>query len=677
VKDVRVRAAWSLAAFAGVCAVADTVLTGLRTPLLSLDAWAEHGWPSVTLATLGSALMGALIVSRYPRHPVGWLLMVAGMSSLSISSEAYYLWAFDGDGHGPAVAGHVAGWVSSLLGAPLAMTAVILVLLIAPDGRLLSPRWRWVGRSALLGLALYTATVLSLSPTTFDLDEQDLGPGMSVLANIGVTMMIVSLVTATVGLGVRLHRAQGETRRQLLWIAASAVLLAGSFAWLLLIVGLNGGEQSGLAVFILFLGYLSVPVCTAVAVLRHRLFDIDVVVNRALVVFFAAAFAAGAYVLVVVALGAVVGGRTGFWPSLLVTAAVALAFQPLRRRVVGLADRLAFGASAEPYDALAEFSRRLGESPDPSDLLPAVAEAAAGAVGARGVAVDLTLPFGPALSATWPAPAAAGVGQRTEIAIVDDEEQLGTLTVEMPPGRGLRDRDAALLRDLADQSLVAFRNARLSAELAHRVDLLDLQAQALEESRRRLIDAADAERRRLEHAVRREVAPHLDALPSLLESLGSDDAPPVSADDVQRLRGQVEQALEALRDITRGVYPAQLQRAGLEPALRSLIARTPDARLLVDGDPLLPRNDSRVEAAAYFCVAEAVRALTGPVEVTLTRRPDEVVVVVEGTDGAELPVPHMRDRAEALDGTVTSRRTGGRIALEARLPVRDPAVVSA
>src|SRR5207245_6170080 len=100
-----------------------------------------------------------------------------------------------------------------------------------------------------------------------------------------------------------------------------------------------------------------------------------------------------AYVLVVVAIGAILGRRAGFWASLLTTALVALAFQPLRRWVVRVADRLAFGTAAEPYDALAEFTRRLGESPDPASLLPAVADAATTAVGARRTTVSLSLPF--------------------------------------------------------------------------------------------------------------------------------------------------------------------------------------------------------------------------------------------------------------------------------------------
>src|SRR3954469_11313304 len=111
---MRVRVAWSMAVFAVVCAALDTVFTGMRAPLLSTSVWTDHGWPMVTLATVGCALMGAFIVSRYPRHPVGWLLVVAGTSCISISAEAYYLWALDGAGHGSSAAGHIAGWVSGL-----------------------------------------------------------------------------------------------------------------------------------------------------------------------------------------------------------------------------------------------------------------------------------------------------------------------------------------------------------------------------------------------------------------------------------------------------------------------------------------------------------------------------------------------------------------------------------
>src|SRR3954464_14982174 len=148
----RARIAWVLVALSVVLAVADTVFTALNTSLLSRSTFIDHGWPMISLTTLSCSVMGALVVSRYPRHPIGWLLLVAGLSTISISTEAYSLWAFGGSGHGPPLVGHLAGWVSLFFGAPLAMTAVVVIFLIAPDGRYLSARWRWVTVTAVVGL---------------------------------------------------------------------------------------------------------------------------------------------------------------------------------------------------------------------------------------------------------------------------------------------------------------------------------------------------------------------------------------------------------------------------------------------------------------------------------------------------------------------------------------------
>src|SRR3954452_17578448 len=669
----RVRVAWGLAMLSLMLAVADTVFTELHTPLFSQAAWIDHGWPMISLTTLACSVMGALVVARYPRHPIGWLLLVAGLSTISISTEAYSLWALEGSGHGPALAGHVSGWVSLLFGAPLAMTAVVVIFLIAPNGQFLSGRWRWVAVTAIVGLVFYTSAVATVSPTDYVIDSTNVGPGLSLLAGTGILLMIASLVASTVCLVIRLRRAHGDTRRQLLWVTASATLLAVAFVWFLVFQKLNSNEKVDASVVVLYIAYLSLPICIAVAVLRHRLLDIDVIVNRALVVFLATALVGATYVLLVVALGSVLCGTVGFCGALLATAGVAIASQPARRRIVRIADRLAFGASAEPYDALAQFSRRLGESPDPSDLLPAVAEAAANAVGARRAVVTLALPSAADRFVTWPADSAAASGPTADIPITDHYEVLGSLRVEMRPGRAVRSRDTALLTDLADQAAVAFRNARLSAELSYRVAELDEQSRTLVASRHRLITAGDAERSRLERAVTREVAPHLADLPEDLDLLADGARCPVTAELVHPLRTRAEVALESLREITRGVYPAQLGRTGLEPALRSLLARRANTTLPVVGRSDLVRSDARVEAAAYFCVAEAMRDLGDPVEVSLSRRQDAVRVRIDGQADGDLALDNMRDRAEALGGTISSNARAGRLSLEVWLPA--PAVV--
>jgi signal transduction histidine kinase len=480
---------------------------------------------------------------------------------------------------------------------------------------------------------------------------------------------------------VRLRRSRDDVRRQLLWIASSAAFLALGVVVILLVPRITGVEGTWLAALPLRVGQVVVPLCVAVAILRHRLLDIDVIVNRALVLAIATALAAVGYVLVVVTVGLAVGtGARGFWPSLLATAVVALAFQPLRTRVVHVADRLAFGSSAAPYEALADFSRRLGNSPDPSTMLPEVSEAAARAVGAAQVTAVLHVESGTDLTAAWPAGEVSDPGSTDlQIPVLHLAERLGSITVTMPPGHPLRRRERQLLTDLADQAGLAFRHARLTAELSSQVAQLGQRTDELGDSRRRLISAGDAERSRLEHAIAGQVVPHVLALPDQLRRLsvtGISRTPSSDDTDLDPLLHSLSTALESLREITRGVFPAQLARSGLAAALESLFSRTGGStRLLVDAGVAGRRFDARVEAAAYFCVAEATQDLRAPVVVVLAAADGELAVAISGSDGGGLRLDHIRDRIEATGGRVAVSSADGRIALDAWLP--DPVATAA
>jgi hypothetical protein len=229
----------------------------------------------------------------------------------------------------------------------------------------------------------------------------------------------------------------------------------------------------------------------------------------------------------------------------------------------------------------------------------------------------------------------------------------------MPAGRALRSRDVALLRDLADQTVVAFRNARLAAELSNELAQLAVRTDRLAESRRRLIRAGDAERDRLERAIVRDVVPHLLELPDRLVELAAGGPEHLDATAVQPLLADTGAALEALREITRGVYPAQLVRSGLEPALRSLLARTGTARLTVDALPPRDRTGPQVEGAAYFCVAEAARDLASVETVAVAPDGEQLVVRVAGSGRLDAgQVANMRDRAEAAGGLLRDLSEG-------------------
>jgi GAF domain-containing protein len=492
-------------------------------------------------------------------------------------------------------------------------------------------------------------------------------------------MVAGGLGASAVSLVLRVRRARDDSRRQLLWIASSAAALAFGVAVVLAVPQIQGAEKSWLAALPLNLAYFAFPLAVAVAVLRHRLVEIDLIVNRALVLAMATGVAAVGYVLVVVLVGLVVdGGTRGFWPSLFATAFVALAFQPLRGRVVRVADRLAFGPAAVPYEALAEFSRRLEDSAESLDLLPAVAEAAGSAVRASRATALLHVEAGPDLSADWSSSGAGDqVGSLVEVPVLDRGEQLGSITVVMPAGRPLRSREQRLLADLADQAGLAFRNARLTAELSGQVVQLDRRNRELADSRRRLITAGDAERSRLERSIAGQVVPHLTPLPGRLDQLALPDLEASNLDPAALgpLLDSLNDALEALREITRGVFPAQLARSGLHPALLSLFARSGGPARLVVEESASGRFDPGVEAAAYFCVLESMNHGSA-VSVVVEVRDDVLRVELVGVEGDGSALGHMRDRVEAVGGSVTMSAPGRDLRVDVRLPAPQPATAS-
>jgi signal transduction histidine kinase len=625
--------------------------------------------------------MGALIVSRHPKHPLGWLLCVASLLSVTLAADAYTLWVLEGNGPGSSYWAHVIAWASPLLGWP-AFTALIVVFLISPTGHLASPGWRWALWTTLTGLGLHTLGSLAIPPGDFTDAEQYDGFTLSTtLLTIGYLLIAAGLIASAVSLVLRLRKAVDDERRQLLWIASSAVLLAIGVVVILAVPRIQGEEGTWLAALPLRLAQLAVPLCVAVAVLRHRLLQIDLIVNRALLVALATTLAAIGYVSVVVVVGSAVGGGAGgFWPSLIATALVAMAFQPLRHRVVRLADKLAFGSAAAPYEALAEFSRRLGDKPDPAALLPAVAEAGAHAVNAGRAVASIHVDAGPDRVAAWPLTGADDpTAVRVTTSIVDHGDRLGSITVEMADGHTLRPQGQRLLADLADQAAMAFRNAQLTAELSAQVEQLSLHTYEVDQSRARLISAADAERSRVERAIAREVLPHLAPLPQRLRQLSQPHACGQAALDaahVAPLLSSMNTAMQSLREITRGVFPAQLTRSGLQTALGSLLAR-PDltGNLTVEDSAANLRFDPRVEAAAYFCVAEATRAFDHPIGVKLSVHADQLHLSMNGIQSGGLSVSHMRDRIEATGGSVSTARRDGRTFIEVRAPsARTPAL---
>jgi hypothetical protein len=366
--------------------------------------------------------------------------------------------------------------------------------------------------------------------------------------------LLVELLVAAASLVVRMRHARGVERQQLRWLAVAASMvavcfvLAASLPW-------QTGILGWLRILPLQLSVVAVGVAAGLAILRYRLYDLDLVVSRAILLTLSTVAVAAGWTLLVVVVGRTLPTWVGeaFWPSLLATAAVALAFQPLRRGLVRLADRLAFGSRAAPYEALADLGRNLQQAPGAVDLLRNVAEAVAEATGAQEVTAVLELPGGGEVAQRWPPGPDGPGGETAELVVHDRGERLGRVEVGMPPGRPLRPVERSLVEDLLAQTAIALRNLRLEAELTADVAELARRTSALAESRRRLVLARDEEKARFAAALDETVLPHLTPLPGRLQAVSASVADGTGpAPDLGPERAAATPALDELRRLVRG-----------------------------------------------------------------------------------------------------------------------------
>jgi signal transduction histidine kinase len=436
--------------------------------------------------------------------------------------------------------------------------------------------------------------------------------------------------------------------------------------------------------------------------------NIRAIVNKAVVVGALAAFITTIYVAIVVGIGAAIGiiGEPNLALSILATGILAVAFQPVRERVQGVANRMVYGHRASPYEVLARFSDNVAGAYATEDVLPRMARVIA--QGTAAGRAEVWLRIGPELrlSASWPeggqasrgSPAPLTDGELPQLPECDRAvpvrhrgELLGALAVSKPPGEPLTPAEDKLLSDLAAQAGLVLRNVRLSTELQARLDEISGQALELRASRQRIVAAQDAERRRLERDIHDGAQQHLVALAVKLRL-----ARTMVAKDRRRateilteLQGETEGALETLRDLVRGIYPPILEREGLAAALAAHARKIGLAVAIEVGSP--ERQPAEVEAAAYFCCLEAFQnvvkhAFASRVVVRLERRGAELLFSVSddgvgfdpGTAPLGLGLQNMADRVEALGGSVEILSTPGEgTTLTGKIPLGDPARASA
>jgi signal transduction histidine kinase len=656
------------------------LLLGFRAPASVQIAPQEYVFG---LSFLGFSIVGALVAPRRPENPLGWLFCAAGVfSTLAIATSEYGIQALRG-GLRSWPAGEFSIWVSTWL-AIAGIGMLTFIVLLFPNGRLLSPRWRPVAWLAAF-LPVFALTVGAFVPgpmtgglgSTIILDHNPFGvDGLRFLAPVGPYFFpgwAAILAVAAVSMVVRLRRSTGEERQQLKLFGFAAVILAGaalSSAVLDSVPALAGVRPVDSVLGAI--GMLSVATATGVAILRYRLYEVDVVISRTVTYAALAALITAVYLAVVVGIGSLVGrgNSANVFLSVIATAIVALAFQPVRTRLQHIADRLVYGRRASPYEVLSEMSRRVAEAYG-EDLLPRMAQVLA--QGTDAIRAEVWLRLGGELrrAAAWPAATGeppvvpvSGIdvptipGSSHVVPVRHADVMLGALALIKRPGDALSPIEVKLVDDLASEAGLVLRNVALTEELREHVD--ELRA-----SRQRLVTAQDAERRRLERNLHDGAQQNLVALRvklSLARSLAVKDPGQVTAllGDLDR---DANEAIETLRDLARGIYPPLLADEGLAAAVQAQ-ARKATLPVSVQANGI-GRYPAEVEATVYFCCLEALQnvqkyARASVATVSLDQRNGRLCFTVEddgtGFEPGITPkgagLTNLADRLDALGGTL-------------------------
>ncbi|HEX6151338.1 hypothetical protein [Nocardioides sp.] len=332
-----------------------------------------------TLMTLAYLAVGGMVATRLPANPVGWLFCATGFFlGLTTVSFGYAALALDQVTSRGSETGVLAAWVTSWSWTPPLLGVPALLFLLFPDGRLLGPRWRWVvglvaaGLACVVGATALTAGGLTNSPVPNAENPVGLLPRTlaDAIVTVGFLLSLVALLLACCSLVIRVRSSRGVERQQLKWLMWSASLLPVYLATGLVRWVLDGSGGGALAELLLVLSLTVVPLAVGAAILRYRLYDIDLVINRTLVYGLLTVTLATAYLTCVLLLRVTLDPLTS-GSDLAVAAstlAVAALFRPLRRRIQALVDHRFYRARYDASRTIDTFAAHLRDELDLATL---------------------------------------------------------------------------------------------------------------------------------------------------------------------------------------------------------------------------------------------------------------------------------------------------------------------
>jgi signal transduction histidine kinase len=629
--------------------------------------------------------VGVWLTWRLPTHPQPVRLLVSGT-------------AFVANGAFGTLASQLqinSAWAPvfstlSLEAQAIGSLAVALLIGSYPDGfverswQRLALRCSWV---VLLGppLALLASPVVPASPwdtVDFAMPNPYAVSWLAWLAQPAAWLAVNSWWVAVVGVLVlcaRFVAADGGGRARMRVLFVVVVVGITLYAAGTVALALGAPEDSALAIAVISLGSLTailLPGAIVYGVLRHRLFDLDLVVRKSVAYGVASLLIAAAYAVVAATPGLMLGNRIPVTLAVVITIAAALAFQPLRRRLESAVSRRLFGDRVQQYQLLANLGTTMEQTAELDELLPRLARAVRDGIGASWVRVRLCEADG-----SWLDEPVGVAGEVTEdsaawVDLVRAGEQVGRIDLGPKPG-GYAAADLELLATVAAQATTAVANVRLATQLKEGLDELST-------SRVRLIAAQDAERRRIERdlhdGIQQEVVALIAGLRLARNRLSRNQ---LTADQLTDLQDQAREMLRELRELAHGIHPPVLTDNGLVAALESRLTRFPIPVEIIADDGLRgERFPEDVEGAAYFVACESLtnvakHAGTDGARVRLSRFYNLLCLAVEDSGRGFQPngarsggLANIRDRVEALHGQLTiESQVGAGTSIRAELPL--------
>lgn len=637
-------------------------------------------------------LFGALLLWRVPGNIVGRFLLLLGI----VEVGAQFVFDFGS----PVVSALIFELFILCVGGIVA-PSVGYLLLHFPTGTIYPPRWaRGVMIAAILkfvGVALELMStpsrtgVLALeiftNPTRFGIFTLPLNPmfvpalapfQLLIAVTIGMRGILLPIINLAgiVSLLLRYRVAETRERQQIKWVAwAPSVCMVGA-GMALAVAFISGATHLPLAAVAFFaLAQLTLLAALTIAILRYRLFDIDLLLNRTLVYGILTVGVIGLYGLVVGALSIVFETSGNLLISLLATGLVVVLFTPVRDRLQRGVNRLLYGDRDEPYDALARLGRRLEATIAPEAVLPTIVETVAQTLKLPYAAIELvTDDERQRTEAVFPSSVLRPASDLVHLPLMYQDEIVGHLLLApRSAGESFTPADRRLLEQFVHQAGVAASAVRLTREL--------------QRARERLVLAREEERRRIRRDLHDGLGP---ALAAQTLKVGAARAlfaqSPEAADQLLvELERDIEAAVLEIRRLVYDLRPPALDELGLVTAIRATAAQYSNPRLgdgslganqklyiCVDAPEPLPPLPAAVEVAVYRIVQEALTNVVRHSEARacLVRLKLEDTLVVEiNDDGRGLPASRptgvgltsMSERASELGGTfvIEPRASGG------------------